>query len=71
MQEFLPWLPLGAQVPICHSLMGTTHAATKAAFLAGDMKSARLSQQSAQKVGIIKRKYGNKIQLLGNSKLVP
>ena len=58
MQEFLPWLPLGAQVPICHSLMGTIHKATKAAFTAGDMKAARESQRSAQRVGIIKRKYG-------------
>jgi len=54
----LPWLPLGAHVPICHSLMGTIHRATREAYQAGDMKAALASQDSAQKVGIIKRKYG-------------
>ncbi|XP_067940676.1 N-acetylneuraminate lyase B-like [Watersipora subatra] len=60
-EEFLPWLALGAKVTIGQSLMGTTHRATRTAFLAGDMAAARESQRFAQKVGIIKRKYGNDI----------
>jgi len=57
-EEWLPWLPFGAQVPICHSIMGSIHKKTKAAFLAGDMKTAAESQRLAQKVGVVKRRFG-------------